>query len=993
MPKTNKMHTNRLNRLISTIPVMIFATLSADARIWTDTKNRTIEADIVRADAENVIVNKGGKEVTIAINTLSTKDVHYIATWTKDNSAPKAMPPATPVATTPAAKPAPVAASVAKPGSYYDPSYVFLFQPYPSEKDKKPWLVRNLGPVGIGINLIRPGMTMQINNVEPGSPAAATGKLQKGQIIESINGKILQEIDPRIILGDIITEAEATDGKMTMKIQGVGDVTVNIPIMGAYSATWPVNCPKSDKIVRNLADLIGKLPQPNWGSALFLLSTGEEKDLNVVRKWMSGIKTVGGYNWHKGYIGLGLCEYYLRTGDQSVLPVISKMCDELKANMYSGGWSGRGTSAAFTYSTGSGQVHASGVHCMTFVLMSKLCGADVDQYMYEEAFRQFYRFAGHGNVAYGNGIPEGGFRDNGKSSGLAMGLAAAAMIHPDGEESVFAKARDNTSMKAFYATNWFHAAHTGGGMGEIWHHAAVSQMREKRPNAYRTYLDTRRWVMDSSRRFDGGIGIAGMDDRYDRSTTEDPMDWGTFFALTYTFPRKHLQLFGAPRSKWAKKMDLPRPWGNETDDVFHSVDPIPGGPLTKEELGKETIGTADSVSVISKLNDPKLPDETLMKYIYHPEYDYRSLAMDQVVKRGKVDMVLPLLQSTDSRLRQAGLLALTGMFKGAPLPAKSITPAMYEEVGKILNNKDEAWWTTFHAATAIGRGGPELTAKHRDRLLELLDYKCTWTQTAAAVSLTQIASDSAHYQKVLPAIAKFAANVRVDASSYQISSAMTNAMKTAPEPIKEYAMKTMKDAYTSIPKQITEPKTNAPISGAGRVIRSRIGGILKVLPQGEDYVRRIPRTTLESYISGKESDMYAYSGTFTPNKSVVGTWAWAIYPQPTKPAEIDSSIQNYLKPRNGKSPDPVIKNPKDLLQIIDGGTVAKSKFHSGYFWSGDRLIGMDDDQALKMEVRTVEGRDFLIVERGGYNVAPTTDDAIVISKDWHCGYSIYERQP
>jgi hypothetical protein len=218
-------------------------------------------------------------------------------------------------------------------------------------------------------------------------------------------------------------------------------------------------------------------------------------------------------------------------------------------------------------------------------------------------------------------------------------------------------------------------------------------------------------------------------------------------------------------------------------------------------------------------------------------------------------------------------------------------------------------------------------------------------------------------------------------------------MKTAPEPIKEYAMKTIKDAYTSIPKQITEPKTNAPISGAGRVIRSRIGGILKVLPQGEDYVRCIPRTTLESYISGKESDMYAYSGKFTPNKSVVGTWAWAIYPQPTKPSEIDSSIQNYLKPKNGKSPDPVIKNPKDLLQIIDGGTVAKSKFHSGYFWSGDRLIGMDDDQALKMEVRTVDGRDFLIVERGGYNVAPTTDDAIVISKDWHCGYSIYERQP
>ena len=116
-----------------------------------------------------------------------------------------------------------------------------------------------------GITLIRPGMTMQINNVEKGSPAEATGKLQKGQIIESINGKVLKEIDPRIILGDIVTEAEAKDGKVVLKIQGAGDVTVNIPVMGGYSKTWPVNCPKSDKIVRNLADFIVKQDRPKWG--------------------------------------------------------------------------------------------------------------------------------------------------------------------------------------------------------------------------------------------------------------------------------------------------------------------------------------------------------------------------------------------------------------------------------------------------------------------------------------------------------------------------------------------------------------------------------------------------------------------------------------------------------------------------------------------------------------------------------------------------------
>ncbi len=973
------------------VPAILLVILTAEARTWTDQKNRTIEADIVRVEDGTAIVKKQGKEIKLPLSILSETDKKFVAEWNKNNQA-SATTVATKVAAAPVAKPAAPAAKPGAPAAYYPPGASPMFNPYPNVTDRGPWLVRNLGPVGIGISLTRPGMTMVINNVEPGSPAAATGKLQKGQIIESINGVILKDEDPRIILGDIITEAEAKDGKVVFAVQGVGNVTVEIPVMGAYSPTWPLNCPKSDKIVRNLADLLAKDQEPKWGSVIFLLSTGEEKDLNVVRGWMKDIKTIGGMNWEKGYKGPGLCEYYLRTGDQSVLPVIKKMTEELKDNMYSGGWSGRHTAAAFTYSTGTGQVHASGVHCMVFVVMAKLCGVDVDPYMFDRSFNQFYRFAGHGNVAYGNGVPEGGFRDNGKSSGLGMALAAAAMIDPDGEKSVYANARDNTCMKAFYATNWFHAAHTGGGMGEIWHHAAVSQMREKRPSAYRSYLDTRRWLMDSSRRFDGGIGIAGMDDRYDRSATEDPMAWGTFFALTYTYPRKHLQIFGAPRSKWAKSMPLPRPWGNAADDVFHSIEPIPGGPLTLDDLMKEKVGTHDSVAVISQLGDPQLKDETLLKYIYHPEYDLRSMAMDQVTRRGRADLVLPLLKSTDARLRQAGLLALTGMFKGKALPAKDITPEMYEQVVKMINDKNESWWVAFHAITALGNSNPEIIAPHRDRLLEFLNYDCTWTQTAAVCTLARLAGEAAHYKIVIPAIAKAAANIRVDQASQQITTAITTSLKTASQTIQSFATPILQKAYSSVPSIITEPTTNAPMSSAAKVIRSRVGSILQVLPGGEDYVRRMPRTTLESYISGKDSDMYTYSGKFTPNKAVVGTWAWAIYPEPKKPSEVESSIKNYLKSKGGKAPDPIIANPKDLLQIIDGGTIAKSRFFSGYFWTADRLIGMNEDQALKMEVRTVDGRDFLIIEKGGYNVAPTTDDAVVIPKDWHCGYSVYARQ-
>ena len=174
------------------------------------------------------------------------------------------------------------------------------FRPFPSASDTKAWDIKNFGPVGIGILLKRPGFTMVISNVEEGSPAAKTGKLKKDQIIESINGQILKDKDPREILGDIITKAEATDGKINLKVKDVGNVLVQIPVMGSYSNTWPVNCSKSDKIVRKIADLLGKQEKPKWGSILFLLSTGEEKDLDVVRNWMKNIKTTDGYKypWH-----------------------------------------------------------------------------------------------------------------------------------------------------------------------------------------------------------------------------------------------------------------------------------------------------------------------------------------------------------------------------------------------------------------------------------------------------------------------------------------------------------------------------------------------------------------------------------------------------------------------------------------------------------------------------------------------------------------------
>jgi len=247
--------------------------------------------------------------------------------------------------------------------------------------------------------------------------------------------------------------------------------------------------------------------------------------------------------------------------------------------------------------------------------------------------------------------------------------------------------------------------------------------------------------------------------------------------------------------------------------------------------------------------------------------------MDQVTRRGRADLVLPLLKSPDTRLRQAGLLALTGMFKGRPLPADKITPEMHAEVIKILNDPDESWWTARHAIEALGRNGPEMIAPHRDRLLEFLNSECIWLQTSATTTLAKIATDPAHYKIVLPAIINRAASLRVDSPSYFTTAAIANAMKSAGPEVKEFATPLLKQTYTSLPGVITEPNTGAVMNRASSTIRSRIGAILQQVPTGDEYVRKLPRTTLASHVSGKDSDMYAYSGTFTPNKAAVGTWA------------------------------------------------------------------------------------------------------------------------
>jgi len=645
-----------------------------------------------------------------------------------------------------------------------------LFSTAPSETASLQTINR-FGPVGIGIELHQPAFVMKVKNVEKGSPAEATGKLKAGQIIETINGQKLADIDPRIQLGDIITKAEAADGVVKFMVKDAAEappqkVVVKIPVLGAYSKTWPLNCPKSDKIVRGYADYLAK-PDSNKGFSgigmLFLLSAGEDKDLATVREWVHGFAGKPGpdYAWTLGYGGIPLCEYYLRTGDAAALPIIKKWVASAAKAEYLDAWAGRGGVTGVDY--GNGHLNAGGTAVVTFLMLAKECGANVNDSLLRRTLRHFFRFAGRGNNPYGDDRPESSFVDNGKNGNLAFAMAAAASLTPDGEKSVYAAARDICAMTSFYTTTYMLHGHTGGGIGEGWRSPAMGMLYEKKPAQYREFMDNRRWHYELSRRFNGAFGIIGGDEG--TGSYYDSEEWGAAYALTYTIPRKTLRITGAPLSKFAKPYQLPeRPWGTAADDAFLSLEAVADAEGKRQDVSNETLASASAKPLIERLLAMgEVDDDVLRRYMHHPDYLIRNLAAKNAmgikfnymwVKSGdrtRPALIHEWIRSPDPRVRRAALGVLAEHLP-ADKPERFLTPEVFASVIGMLKDPAESWWVKDAALNLVGRAPADWVAPHVDLLLPFLKHEEQWLQNAALIALTPVVADERCYRKVLPAI-------------------------------------------------------------------------------------------------------------------------------------------------------------------------------------------------------------------------------------------------
>lgn len=782
-----------------------------------------------------------------------------------------------------------------------------LFSTAPDVKKSLQSIAR-FGPVGIGIDLIHPVFTMRIKNVEEGSPAAATGKLKAGQIVETINGQSLKDIDPRIQLGKILAHAESTDGVIQFTIKGeVHPIIVKVPVLGSYSKTWPLNCAKSDKIVRQAADYIAS-PEGNKGLAnigmLFLLSTGEEKDLEVVRQW-ARTEPAHSYAWYLGYGGIPLTECYLRTGDPEILVNIQRWVESAVEGQYLDGWPGRnGTLTDY----GGGHLNAAGTSVLTFLLLAKECGAEVPDHALLGALRHFYRYAGRGNNPYGDDRPYTGFVDNGKNGLLAFAMAAAASLTPDGEDSVYARARDVCAMKSFYLTTYMLHGHTGGGIGEIWRSAAMGLLHENKPAQYREFMDNRQWHYDLSRRYDGSFGILGGGG-YDKE------QWGVAFPLAYTIPRKTLRVAGAPRTKFSKSYQLPKPlWGNDADDAFVSLEPVPDKDGKQQDLSGEILSNDSALHFLRRFHSGPQSDDEIRRYMQHPEFNIRNVAAFKALgvnsaylgrKSGvgelRPDLVLEFVKHEDPRVRRAMFAALIDC-------TNAMTPELHGLAVKSLEDPNESWMVKDAVLLLIGRGSADQIAPHVNLLVPYLKHQEEWLRNAALKALTPVVADERCYKKVIPAIGELIQTNQRGFVTVGLAPAIRSQLKSASPDVQKLAKETLHESFTGY----TGKKFTVNGHDVTRTYDWHLEGIAEALvevPGGYDVLYEIARQRFpDEILPYKEIFLAADSSQFGPKLKSALT-----------PIIMDELVPEYVG-----------KNRKRLLPL------ASSETSSG--WPGNDTI-------------------------------------------------------
>jgi len=644
---------------------------------------------------------------------------------------------------------------------FYTEEHVYELRP----RVDREMALGHVGVTGLQVRVYK-GVTVKVEKTTPGTPAA--GRFAKGDVITGVNGASLEGRNPFVALGNALTRAEATDGRMVFDVRPAGGgaarrVTVAIPVLGAYSATWPLDCEKSRRIVRAAAEFYAdgkrfdKGGIPGALACLFLLSTGDDKYVPRVKEYFDGFPEdrakIGDHTWNNGYNGIACAEYYLRTGDESVPPILQYYCDDAKRRQKFGrGWVHWGTGVAPRYVAG-GLMNPAGAQVLTTLLLGKECGVDVDEATLRGALRFFYRFAGRGTVPYGDHRGEGGLGSNGKD-----GMIAAAMLVASGargDTGIYERASRYLAMSMITSYPCMVRGHGDEGRGDgIWRGITTSYLMDARPRLYREAMDRLTWWHDLSRRPGGAIGIATCQWGHAEIGSSGPG-----MGLSYTAPLKTLRITGAPRSKYAKDFTLPEHlWGNEADLAFHSIEHNPRyAQFGDDEPTHVPFWTFGSAYLRPSRDLKSVPRREMLKNVRHRRYMIRAQAAKALRAVGALDDLERLLSDPDPRVRRAALDGLMDYkywftIGRNPIKPEQFTPRMLAAVRRMLTDPEESLWVVDGAMMALKLAPARDIETCRPLVMLWTRHRDWWLRESAFMALSGLDKDSELYLKVLPTL-------------------------------------------------------------------------------------------------------------------------------------------------------------------------------------------------------------------------------------------------
>lgn len=388
-----------------------------------------------------------------------------------------------------------------------------------------------------------------VTEVAKGSPA--DGVLSVGDVILGLDGKNFSG-DARVQFAKAITAAEAEKGSLRLLRWRGGKsepVELKLAVLGSYGATAPYDCPKSKRILElGSASLAKRMadeatytkridPIPRALNGLALLASGNRDYLPLVKReaqWAANFTTSGYLSWYYGYCMALTAEYFMATGDQSVLPGLTRLALETaRGQSPVGTWGHRFVPMPGGNLGGYGAMNAPGLPLTIGMVLAREAGVkhtDLDAAIAKASgFLRWY--VNKGAVPYGDHLPFPAHEDNGKCS------AAAVLFDLLGDR----EAAEFFAKMATAAYSERERGHTGNYFNILW---AMQGVARCGPLATGAYQREQSWYYDLARQWDSSWRYQGAPVGEEESNSYKYWDTSGSHLLDYALPLKSLRLTG-----------------------------------------------------------------------------------------------------------------------------------------------------------------------------------------------------------------------------------------------------------------------------------------------------------------------------------------------------------------------------------------------------------------------------------------------------------------